>query len=156
MESNIRQERIIAKLKSLVQLSSITQGADFVIKRSSTNLTCKNMWEYYGVYFGSDPSSDLISGNAFGSAIVTDDEDAAAMLHATPVSGIVVRNVMDYIRTFPARVDGLNVAFIAPSNMQHIVAAIHSIAKQLENDDTPATINLRIVCLNSKKILQLI
>ena len=151
MESNIRQERIIAKLKSLVQLSSITQGADFVIKRSSTNLTCKNMWEYYGVYFGSDPSSDLISGNAFGSAIVTDDEDAAAMLHATPVSGIVVRNVMDYIRTFPARVDGLNVAFIAPSNMQHIVAAIHSIAKQLENDDTPATINLRIVCLNSKK-----
>lgn len=151
MESNTRQEKIIAKLDSLVQLSSITQGADFVIKRSSSNLTCKNMWEYYGVYFDSDASSDLISGNAFGSTIVTDDEDASAMLHSTPVSGIVVRNVMDYIRTFPARVDGLNIAFIAPSDMQHIVAAIHSIAKQLEDKDTPATINLKIVCLNSKK-----
>ena len=107
MESNTRQEKIIAKLDSLVQLSSITQGADFVIKRSSSNLTCKNMWEYYGVYFDSDASSDLISGNAFGSTIVTDDEDASAMLPLnSPVSGIVVRNVMDYIRTFPARVDG--------------------------------------------------
>ena len=151
MENNIRQEKITAKLERLVQLSSITQGADFVMKRSSINLTCRSMWEYYGVYFGSDTADDLISGNAFGSTIVTDDEDASAMLHATPVSGIVVRNVMDYIRTFPARVDGLNVAFIAPRNMQHIVAAIHSIAKQLENHDTPATINLRIVCLNSKK-----
>ena len=151
IESNTRHEKVIGKLANLVQLSSITQGADFVIKRSSKNLTCKSMWEYFGVYFGSDTSSDLISGNAFSSNIVTDDEDASAMLHATPISGIVVRNVMDYIRTFPARVDGLNVAFIAPSNMQHIVAAIHSIAKQLESNDTSATINLRIVCLNSKK-----
>lgn len=151
MDSAVRQDKVSAKLKRLVQLSSITQGADFVIKKTAANLTCKNMWEYYGVYFDSDSSSELISGNIFSSTIVTDDEDASAMLHATPVSGIVVRNVMDYIRTFPARVDGLNVAFIAPTDMQHIVAAIHSIAKQLESNDTPATINLRIICLNSKK-----
>lgn len=151
MDSTVRQDKVSAKLERLVQLSSITQGADFVIKKTAANLTCKNMWEYYGVYFDSDSSSELISGNIFSSTIVTDDEDASAMLHATPVSGIVVRNVMDYIRTFPARVDGLNVAFIAPTDMQHIVAAIHSIAKQLESNDTPANINLRIICLNSKK-----
>lgn len=151
MDGGSRQDKILGKLKKLVQLSSITQGADFVIKKTDVNLTCKNMWEYYGVYYDSNSSSDFISGNIFCSTIVTDDEDASAMLHGTPVSGIVVRNVMDYIRTFPARVDGLNVAFIAPTDMQHIVAAVHSIAKHLESNDTPATINLRIICLNSKK-----
>ena len=58
------------------------------------------MWEYYGVYFDVDNANNLISGNAFGSAIVTDDEDASAMLHITPMSNVVVRNIMDYIRTF--------------------------------------------------------
>ncbi|WP_050699155.1 ATP-binding protein [Anaeromassilibacillus senegalensis] len=151
MEGNVLQNTVVSKLESLGQLSSITQGADFIVKGQTTNLTCKSMWEYYGVYFDADISNELISGKAFGNAIVTDDEDASAMLHTTPVSDIVVRNVMDYIRTFPARVDGLNIAFIAPTDMQHIVAAIHSIAKQLETNDTLATINLRIICLNNKR-----
>ena len=72
-------------MDSLVQLSSITQGVDTIIK-NPTYITCKGMWEYYGVYFDVDNANNLISGNAFGSAIVTDDEDASAMLHITPMS----------------------------------------------------------------------
>lgn len=151
MRKTLSADKANAKLDSLVQLSSITQGVDTVIKKASTYLTCKSMWEYYGVYFDVDNASDLISGNAFGSAIVTDDEDASAMLHITPMSNVVVRNIMDYIRTFPARIDGLNVAFIAPTDMQHIVAAVHLIAKELEKTESVATINLKIICLNSKK-----
>ncbi|MBQ9849318.1 MAG: ATP-binding protein [Clostridia bacterium] len=151
MEKGIPAEKMKTKLDSLVQLSSITQGVDTIIKKPSTYLTCKSMWEYYGVYFDVDGANDLISGNAFGNAIVTDDEDASAMLHITPMSNVVVRNIMDYIRTFPARIDGLNVAFIAPTDMQHIVAAIHLIAKELEKTESIATINLKIICLNSKK-----
>lgn len=148
---NLSGEKWKSKLDSLVQLSSITQGVDAIVKKADTYITCRSMWEYFGVYFDNDTAIDLISGNAFGSAIITDDEDASAMLHITPMSNVVVRNIMDYIRTFPARVDGLNVAFIAPVDMQHIVAAIHLIAKQLEADEMNATINLRLICLNSKK-----
>ena len=151
MDDAVSGEKLTAKLESLIQLSSITQGTDVILQKTSTYLTCKSMWEYYGVYYDVDNANSLISGNAFGSAIITDDEDAAAMLHTTPISNVVVRNIMDYIRTFPARVDGLNVAFIAPIDMQHIVAAVHSIAKQLESAEIFATINLRIICLNSKK-----
>lgn len=151
MEKGISVDKASAKLNSLIQLSSITQGVDTIIKKASTYITCKSMWEYYGVYFDVDNASNLISGNVFGSAIVTDDEDAAAMLHITPMSNVVVRNIMDYIRTFPARIDGLNVAFIAPTDMQHIVAAVHLIAKELEKSETIATINLKIICINSKK-----
>lgn len=151
MDKNLAADKMKAKLEKLVQLSSITQGVDAIFKKASLYLTCRSMWEYYGVYYDVDNANDLISGNAFGSAIVTEDEDASAMLHITPMSNIVVRNIMDYIRTFPARIDGLNVAFVAPTDMQHIVAAVHLIAKELEKSDSVATINLRIVCLNSKK-----
>lgn len=145
------QGKIKGKLNSLLRLSSITQGADFLYRKPGINLICKNMWEYFGVYYAADISEDLISGNSFGNSIVTDDEDASAMLHVTPISNIVVRNVLDYMHTFPARVDGIEVAFVAPVDMQHIVAAIHTIAKHLEHDEIRATINLRIICINSKK-----
>lgn len=151
MEKSISAKKALARLENLVRLSSITQGVDTIIKKGSTYITCKSMWEYYGVYFDVDNASSLISGNAFGNAIVTDDEDAAAMLHITPISNVVFRNIMDYIRTFPARIDGLNVAFIAPIDMQHIVAAVHLIAKELEKSEAVATINLKIICINSKK-----
>lgn len=151
MEGKDSGNRAAAKLGRLVQLSAITQGADFVLRRAAFYLPCKSMWGYFGVYWDANQVGEQLSGNAFGSMIVIDDEDSTAMLHPTPVSNIVVRNIMDYIRTFPARIDGLNVAFIAPEDMQHIVAGIHTIEKRLENDGLSATINLKIFCINSRK-----
>ncbi|WP_343274461.1 winged helix-turn-helix domain-containing protein [Ligaoa zhengdingensis] len=144
-------QRLLAKLENLVQLSSITQGVDTIFKKAASFLTCKSMWEYYGVYYDAAVDTDLISGNSFGASIVTDDEDASAMLHVSPQSNIIVRNVMDYMRTFPARVDGLKIAFVAPTDMQHIVAAVHTIAKYLEDSAIVATIHLKLICLNSRK-----
>ena len=140
-----------SKFDNLIQLSAITQASDVIRKRADEYLICKNMWEYFGVYFGKNDGNDLLSSNAVELSIVTDDEDAETMLQSTPMSNIIVRNVMDYVRTFPARIDGLNVAFIAPTDMQHVVAAIHLIAKYLDNEECPATINIKIICINTKK-----
>lgn len=138
-------------IENLIQLSSITQAMDTICKSGSSYLICRGMWEYYGIYYDVASDSDMISGNSFGSSIVTDDEDASAMLHTSPMSNIVARNVMDYIRTFPARIDGIKIAFVGPEDMQHIVAAIHAIAKSLDKQNTSATINIVIICINSKK-----
>lgn len=140
-----------AKYNSLLQLSSITQATDVIRRKANDYLICKNIWEYFGVYYGLSSGNSLLSSNAVGLSIVTDEEDDSSMLRSTPMSKIIVRNVIDYVRTFPARVDGLNIAFIAPSSMQHIVAAIHSIAKSLDSDEIPATINVKIISINSKK-----
>lgn len=139
------------EIENLIQLSSITQAMDTINHSGANYLICRGMWEYYAVYYDGTVDIDSISGNSFGSSIVTDDEDASAMLHVSPMSNIVVRNVLDYIRTFPARMDGLKVAFVGPEDMQHIVAAIHAIAKNLEKQDINATINIEIICINSKK-----
>ena len=138
-------------IEDLIQLSSITQAMDTLNRIGPNYLMCRNMWEYYGVYFDSSSENEMVSGTSFGSTIVTDDEDASAMLHTTPMSNIVVRNVIDYLRTFPARMDGVNIAFVGPDDMQHIVAAIHTIAKKFEKQEIPATINIEIICINSKK-----
>lgn len=148
---NTTDDKLLAKLQSLVQLSSITHGVDTIHKKAASYLTCQNMWEYFGVYYEFASNEDLVSGNSFGMSIVTDDEDASAMLRATPMSNIIVRNVLDYVRTFPSRMDGLNIAFIAPTDMQHIVAAIHVIAREFDDNNTSATINIKLICLNSKK-----
>ena len=151
MSGNSSSARLVSKYNNLIQLSAITQAADTIRKKADEYLTCKNMWEYCGVYFGQGISNDLVYSSATGLSIVTDDDDSSAMLQSTPMSNVILRNIVDYIRTFPARIDGLNVAFIAPTNMQHIVAAIHSIAKKLDAGSQTATINLNIICINSKK-----
>ncbi len=151
MSEEYSESVLKSKFANLVQLSSITQATDSIIKKADEYLVCQNMWEYFGVYYGINNSNDILEGTAFGPSMVADDEDASAMLRSTPKSNIIVRNVLDYIRTFPARVDGLKIAFIAPTDMQHIVSAVHSIAKILDNEYFPATINIKLICLNSKK-----
>lgn len=158
--SNLMNELIHSKdenkdfdneIDACAQMSSITQGVDTILQKTSSFITCKNIWEYFAVYYNDNSNGDVLSGNAFGSTIVTDDEDASVMLKNTPMSSIIVRNVVDYLRTFPARIDGIQIAFIAPTDMQHIVSAIHQIAKHMEENDSPATLNIRIVCINNKK-----
>lgn len=147
----LKQKDAMQMLARYVELSEITQGVDSIHQGSSHYLTCKKMWEYYGVYYSKQIEGELLSGNTYGMSIVTDDEDASAMLKSTPMSNIIVRNVMDYIRTFPSRMDGINIAFIAPDDIQHIVSAIHVIAKTIEDSDDTATINLNLICINSRK-----
>lgn len=151
ISGNIRDDKLLAKLDSLVQLSSITLGVDTIHQKGKNYLTCQNMWEYYGVYYGLNVEPNLLSGNSFGMSIVTDDEDATAMLKTTPMSNIIVRNVLDFVKTFPSRTDGITIAFVAPVDMQHIVAAIHAIAKHFDSNGVAATINIKFICLNSKK-----
>ncbi len=151
MTSNVNYRKIENKFDNLIQLSSITQALDVVNENGSGYLACNEMWEYFGVYHEKVGKNELITGNLFANSIVTDDEDASAMLKRTPISNIVIRNTLDYIHTFPSRVDGLNVTFIAPSDMQHIVGAMHAIANVVESEFISATINVRIITINSKK-----
>lgn len=149
--SGYKLKDALQMLARYVELSEITQGVDSIYNGASRYLTCKKMWEYYGVYYSKQIEGELLSGNTYGMSIVTDDEDASAMLKNTPMSNIIVRNVMDYIHTFPSRMDGINIAFIAPDDIQHIVSAIHMIAKTIEDSEDTATINLNLICINSRK-----
>ena len=151
MNEKLSKSTVSAKLDKLIQLSSITHGMDIIYQNSSKYLTRRNMWEYFGVYFNDANIPSLLSDNSFISTIVTEDDNTPALLRFTPLSNVVIRNIKDYIRTFPARVDGLNIAFIDPPDMQHIVVAIHSVAKELEKSNIHATINLMIICSNNKK-----
>lgn len=149
--SGEKKDAVLGQLTKFTELATIIQGVDTIPQSNTSYITCKAMWEYYGVYYGAQTHNEILSGNTYGMSIVTDDEDASAMLKDTPMSSIIVRNVLDYIRTFPSRADGLNIAFVAPADMQHIVCAIYRISKLLEDSKIQATINLNLLCINSRK-----
>lgn len=139
------------QMETFAQLSCITQGVDTVFLSHFKSLNCKNMWGYFGVYGVVKEDAGFDSGYSAGGLDITDDEDASVLLKASPMSKIIVRNVLDYIKTFPARVDGLNIVFIAPVDMQHVVAAIHEIVKELDKKEVPASLNVRLICMNGRK-----
>lgn len=140
-----------ALLKDWMALSSITQGLDFVLEKDFALLQCQNMWEYYGVYATKEGDPHYISTPTSECAIVMDDETSETIVKPTPMSSIVLRNIKNYQETFPSRIDGLTISFVAPSDMQHIVAAIHKIAKEWNDQKISATINLKIISINNKR-----
>ncbi len=129
MEKAIPADKASAKLDSLVQLSSITQGVDTIIKnplptllvRACGSITAYILMSIMRITLFLETHLAVLSLQTMKMHL------QCSILHRCPMW--FVRNIMDYIRTFPARIDGLNVAFIAPTNMQHIVAAVHLIAK---------------------------
>lgn len=141
------------QIEKFAELSSITQGVDTIVLSGfeSDSLVCKNMWGYFGVYCVSQKEESLYLGASGGGADIIDDDDASVLLKCTPMSKIIVRNVVDYINTFPARIDGLNLAFLMPTDMQHVVAALHEIVKNLDKEGTAATLNIRLICANGRK-----
>lgn len=86
-----------SKLEDLIQMSSITQASDIIRKKADKYLICKNMWEYYGVYYGKNSGNDLLSSSALGLEIVMDDEDAASMLQNTPNTSMVLMNSREFL-----------------------------------------------------------
>ncbi len=149
--SGVSLSSVNAKLDTLNQLSSITQAADIVYRKTNKYFTCMNMWEYFGVYYDMDNTNGYLQNNAEGLSIIVDDDAQTTTLSRTPMSNIIIRNVLDYIHTFPSREDGLNIAFIAPTDIQHIVSAIHYVAKMLDTGDFPVTINANLICIDNKK-----
>jgi len=143
---------IDAIINKFAELSSITIATDTILTKNNNYLMCQNVWNYYGVCFDENTSNAIIPSGTYGGIIIDEDsEDKSAMLKSSPESNIIYRNLLDYIRTFPARIDGLNICFVDPKDMQHIVAGVHNIAEKLEKDGASAVINVKIVCLDNQK-----
>lgn len=142
---------IIQKFDRIVGLACITQGPDVLSNRKREIIPCISSWEYWMVYQNEKLSVESISNGSYGSAVIIDDDDNTVIVNPTHQSNIVTRNVLDYIKTFPARTDGLNIAFIAPSDLQHIVAAINAIDKEMDKKGIDVVLNVTVVCINSNK-----
>lgn len=135
-----------ARFAKYVKLAAISQGADIVLRdQQMTKMTCRSMWEYFGVYaLPTEKKSRL--ADEYGPSET--DGDGEPAFDTAPLAGILKRNILDYGRTFPQRKDGLRIALIAPPEVGHLVKALSGVASEWKTQGR-AAIYLTIITINS-------
>lgn len=141
------------EINSICELGAVIQGVDIIPSSGNVLLTCRSVWGYYAVYCSENCNSDYA-----GIAELVDNEveiNEELSEDSSPQIRVIKRNIMDYIHTFPSRLDGLNVSFIAPIKIQYVVKGIEAVAKEIERElkdqDIISTLNIRIICFSGSK-----
>lgn len=131
------------KFKDFGKLAAITQGVD-MIPCGSDKLICRNVWGFYAIYYGENKKNYISNIE-----LVPEESDSNA--DVSEQSNIILRHIMNYVRTFPSRIDGLNVTFISPTEIQYVVEGINKVTTELEKKKVNATIHLKVVCFGGSK-----
>ena len=131
------------KFKDFDKLAAITQGVD-MIPCGSDKLICRNVWGFYAIYYGKNKKNYISNIE-----LVPEENDSNAGI--SEQSNIILHHIMNYVRTFPSRIDGLNVAFISPTEIQYVVEGINKVTTELEKKKVNATIHLKVICFGGSK-----
>lgn len=139
----LRFSEIENKFKDFSKLAAITQGVD-MIPCGSDKLTCKNVWGFYSIYYGENKKNYI-------SNIELIPEESDNNADVSEQSNIILHHIMNYVRTFPSRIDGLNVTFVSPTEIQYVVEGINKVTTELEKKKVHATIHLKVICFGGSK-----
>ena len=146
---NKNYKKIYQVLDQMNALAAITQAMDVIPDGSGDYLLCKNIWGYYAVYGNHETASDYISNIECIQEVY--EETAQPETAESPQSHIVTNHILDFLKTFPSCCDGLNICFVAPAEIQDIVAGIEKAAERLDKSGIHAVFYVRILCLGGSK-----
>lgn len=150
--SHMDTKEINNGFNKLINLSSITSGLDILLGKEHQYLLTEKVYGYFAIYNNEVNKHMMLSENIFGNEIIDDEEiERKNLLNESPQSKILTRSIMDYIKTFPSRTDGLNVLIVNPLDMQHIVAGVHSAVEDLRVKGIVTNINLRVLVPDTRK-----
>lgn len=148
----LTSKQIRARLLKYSQLSTVTGAFDVLLAENKQYLLCNNTHGYYCVYSNEVNKHNMLSDSMFDNQIIDDEEiEGNEMLQETPQSKIIFRSIIDYLRTFPSKTDGINILIVNPIDMQHIVAGIHAVVTFLKKFEIKASIQLRIIVSDDRK-----
>lgn len=153
LESLYKKDKIFEIIDKYDQLSNIIDGIE-VLQGEDYNLILSNkVYGFYGLYKDGNDSNAILSDNVFDFNSILEDEEinTKELIKISPESNIIHKNIVKYLRTFPYKIDGLNILIINPRNMQFVVAGIHSSIYQLKQKGITININLKIVLPDNRK-----
>lgn len=139
----LKPSEIEPKFRTFDKLAAITQGVD-MIPCDNESMLCKNVWGFYAIYY-SENKKNYISNIE----LIPEESDSNA--DVSEQSNIILNHIMNYVKTFPSRIDGLNVAFISPTEIQYVVEGINKVTTELEKKKVNATIHLKVICFGGSK-----
>lgn len=151
MYSQLRKGYPFGKVsEDLHTMAAVAGSLDAIVSTSHQYLSCQGMHGYHAVYLPREQEAAVLtSDNAIDSIISAEEGDVDKKVPAN--SEILYRNVMDYIHTFPSRMDGLTLSLINPYDMHHVIAAMQVIDKKLQEEGAEANINLNIICIDAQR-----
>lgn len=140
---NLKENTIEDKFRSYGKLAAITQGVD-MIPCGTEKLICRNVWGFYALYYGETKKSSIGSIE-----LIPEENDSNSDI--SEQSNIIKHHVLNYIKTFPSRIDGLDIAFVSPSEIQYVVEGINKVTTELEKRKVRASLNIIVICFGGSK-----
>jgi hypothetical protein len=136
----------------LSKMSIFTSGVDVLTIGKGKFIPTEKMHQYFAIYNMGNFNYNLISEKVFENELVDDDEiDKKNLIKKTHKSDILYKNISDYLKTFPSALDGINILFINPDDMQHVVAGVHDVINKIKESDGRGKINLRIIISDKRQ-----
>ena len=149
----IDMKRIFEIIDKYAQLSNITSGAEVLQGKNRDLILTEKVYGFYSIYKDENESNSMISDNVFDHNDILEDEELniKELLKVSPQSNIIYKNIINYIKTFPYKIDGLNILIVNPADMQFVVSGIHSVVNRLIKNDLSISINLKIILSDERK-----
>lgn len=149
----IDSKRIFEIIDKYSQLSNITSGIEVLQGENGDLILTQKVYGFYGLYRDNHELNSILSDTVFDHNDILEDEElnSKELLKISPQSNIIYKNIINYIKTFPYKIDGLNVLIVNPPDMQFVVSGIHSVVNRLSNNNLSISINLKIILAEDRK-----
>lgn len=140
------------RIDYMAKMCSINSGFNIYAFNEQSGLMIDKIYGKYAIYNLLDDEFNLLTDNGVRNDMLESEEfNNKSFKKKSHKSDIISQSIMDYIKTFPARADGINLLFINPDEIQHIVSGISTVVDILEDTLTKVNINLRILVPASRR-----
>lgn len=146
---NINITNYKQRLDTISEFATITQGVDIIPDGTGKIMICRSVWGFYATYYNDNTVIEYIS-NIEHLQDEYDETDATRAINI-PQARVIANNVCDFLKTFPACADGLNICIVAPTEIQDIVTGLGRAAEELDKQGYNAVLNVKIICFGGSK-----
>lgn len=146
------EKNLDKRIDYVIKMCSINPGFDVYAFNEQSSLELHKAYGKYAIYNLSENEFNLLTDNGVRNDMIeNEDFNNSNFKKKSHKSDIISQSIMDYVNTFPARTDGVNLLFINPDEIQHIVAGVNTIVDIFEKSTTKVNINLRILVPTSRR-----
>ncbi|MDQ2087090.1 DNA translocase FtsK [Herbivorax sp. ANBcel31] len=128
---DIKEIRIKSKYERYDQLATITSALAVLVGRENKFTGCKNTYGFYSLY-GQSKEEYMTTSIKYDFDSSNDPDALKGLLAKTPISNYISKVIMDYLNTYPSKVDGLSLAFIQPKDYKNIVSGLHDVVTKIK------------------------
>ena len=138
------------KMERVDRQSTIISAVDTILSENSFSRVPSQVLGYYALH-GEENNEVIIDSTVMIDTDMIYDEDfnSKELLANTSKSQLITNHIQQYVITFPANADSLNLCFVNFEQLQPIIAGLHKFIEQYK--DLPHGINIKLHILSPSK-----